>query len=1059
MRDDNTNVMYVQSSWRSYRVRRAAMREERDAWRRVYGQLGELARVDDVADGRLLRSLVFFVDAGEWQDVVALARVCYLCCMEVGCVDGNGDACTREEEDGSKKKTMTAIQNFVINRGGVVSARKLLRLAIASLAIHSQCFREHLMGPFAVHSGGQSQDDMEDDDAQVERCFHAMMHYCMSVVSSQFWRDVVDSGTINLVQKQMLLPATWFGSDAGGGRSIELFQGVGRIVETGCEVSNKARATSAAEMLATNLIVCFASIAGEEGYAVTGQKIMPLMGVPKLFDRCQSLRPLAGRLWKMTMKELETEFQLDFDKEFADFDGEVLVQGRCRDLADSKGFLVENLLNGLAIGITSKSSGNLVNMCVCFMIFLDTSLRRLQNEGVDIKTHLWRLVEPETMHSLLRPLWTLENSKAEGSMWPHKNFGASKIIYACHFIGTLLKNRPDQSFHSKLLLTLAIRTDFVALVWHKYLKPDRDVSVMSLNLPHTWMKPMKIMCDVFLSALIVLGDDGLYERGLPLPLKEVFSPKAPRCGLLAVLKSTIWSILWKHKGGIDSSLDERARMSFILSAGRVIGSLNDRNGRREFAPPDAFYADDLPLEHFHASAAASIERKELNSMHGHLSTAIDDIDDEDGSYTEVPHLGNKVLEVLLYAPSLVPFIERVRIFQSLVSNERSSIRDDSHPFTFFDGLGPTSDRFITVHRGRVLEDAYEKIGQNKNQDVRKRIRISFVNEFGENEAGVDGGGVFKEFLENVIREASDPSLGLFQATTDHRLYPAPARLPQDAARLAKLEFVGTMIGKALWEGILLELPFASFFLKKFRATRCGVDDLPTLDPELAKNLKYLLKNPGDVDKLDITFTLTTEYKGISEDVELVPGGSNIKVDASNAAQFVQRVADYKLNKEIKLSCNYFLRGFHSVIPVEWVASFNDMELQMLIGGAEGKGIDLQDMSLHVQYSGGYTASHPVIMNFWKALSTFSSLEKASFLRFVTSCPRPPLLGFGSLEPPLTIQMAGNEEQEGAAQGTERLPTSATCINLLKLPPYSGTYEKLRSKLLYAIQANAGFDLS
>jgi len=39
---------------------------------------------------------------------------------------------------------------------------------------------------------------------------------------------------------------------------------------------------------------------------------------------------------------------------------------------------------------------------------------------------------------------------------------------------------------------------------------------------------------------------------------------------------------------------------------------------------------------------------------------------------------------------------------------------------------------------------------------------------------------------------------------------------------------------------------------------------------------------------------------------------------------------------------------------------------------------------------------------------------------------------------------------------ERLPTASTCANLFKLPNYKYK-EVLRKKLLYAINANAGFD--
>jgi ubiquitin-protein ligase E3 C len=41
---------------------------------------------------------------------------------------------------------------------------------------------------------------------------------------------------------------------------------------------------------------------------------------------------------------------------------------------------------------------------------------------------------------------------------------------------------------------------------------------------------------------------------------------------------------------------------------------------------------------------------------------------------------------------------------------------------------------------------------------------------------------------------------------------------------------------------------------------------------------------------------------------------------------------------------------------------------------------------------------------------------------------------------------------------DRLPTAATCVNLLKLPPYR-TAQQIRDKLLYAVKSGAGFELS
>lgn len=45
-----------------------------------------------------------------------------------------------------------------------------------------------------------------------------------------------------------------------------------------------------------------------------------------------------------------------------------------------------------------------------------------------------------------------------------------------------------------------------------------------------------------------------------------------------------------------------------------------------------------------------------------------------------------------------------------------------------------------------------------------QIRVTFVNEFGVEEAGIDGGGIFKDFMENITRAAFDVQYGLFKVS-------------------------------------------------------------------------------------------------------------------------------------------------------------------------------------------------------------------------------------------------------------------------------------------------------
>ena len=77
-------------------------------------------------------------------------------------------------------------------------------------------------------------------------------------------------------------------------------------------------------------------------------------------------------------------------------------------------------------------------------------------------------------------------------------------------------------------------------------------------------------------------------------------------------------------------------------------------------------------------------------------------------------------------------------------------------------------------------------------------------------------------------------------------------------------------------------------------------------------------------------------------------------------------------------------------------------------------LDIKDLKPFVQYEGGYSESSPTIRNFWEVLKDFKPQDKVLFLKFVTSCSRPPVGGFKcilyfqmmciDLSPPFTIRL-------------------------------------------------------
>lgn len=275
--------------------------------------------------------------------------------------------------------------------------------------------------------------------------------------------------------------------------------------------------------------------------------------------------------------------------------------------------------------------------------------------------------------------------------------------------------------------------------------------------------------------------------------------------------------------------------------------------------------------------------------------------------------------------------------------------------------------------------------------------------------------------------------------------------------------MGKVLGKAVYERILVETEFSPVFLNILLGRLNQTDDLVHLDSVLYRSLmqmKRYMSRGGDVEDLGLFFEMTRTHNNgtILSTEPLIPNGSSIPVTNENLMMYIHRLANFKLNTEISRASRSFLQGFRDLIPVNWIRMFNPKELQLLIGG-EDRVIDITNMKANVGYAGGFAESQPYIQEFWKIIGNMSSEQQQKFLKFVTSCPRSPLLGFEALNPRFGIlKIPTHEQGDDPNLVSEKLPSAATCMNLLKLPQYS-TIEKLREKLLYAIESNSGFELS
>ncbi|XP_060052848.1 ubiquitin-protein ligase E3C isoform X2 [Erinaceus europaeus] len=476
----------------------------------------------------------------------------------------------------------------------------------------------------------------------------------------------------------------------------------------------------------------------------------------------------------------------------------------------------------------------------------------------------------------------------------------------------------------------------------------------------------------------------------------------------------------------------------------LVKMLKSRDTRRSFCPPDHWLSEQEDIRadkvtQLYVPASRHVWRFRRMGRIGPLQSTLDvGLESPPLSVSE-----ERQLAVLTELPFVVPFEERVKIFQRLIYADKQEVQGDG---PFLDGIN------VTIRRNYIYEDAYDKLSPENEPDLKKRIRVHLLNAHGLDEAGIDGGGIFREFLNELLKSGFNPNQGFFKTTNEGLLYPNPAaRMLVGDSFARHYYFLGRMLGKALYENMLVELPFAGFFLSKLLGTSADVDihHLASLDPEVYRNLLFLKSYEGDVEELGLNFTVVNNDLGEAQVVELKSGGKDIPVSSANRIAYIHLVADYRLNRQIRQHCLAFRQGLANVVSLEWLRMFDQQEIQVLISGAQVP-ICLEDLKSFTNYSGGYSADHPVIQAFWRVVEGFTDEEKRKLLKFVTSCSRPPLLGFKELYPAFCIHNGGSD--------LERLPTASTCMNLLKLPefPEDGL---LRSKLLYAIECAAGFELS
>lgn len=358
---------------------------------------------------------------------------------------------------------------------------------------------------------------------------------------------------------------------------------------------------------------------------------------------------------------------------------------------------------------------------------------------------------------------------------------------------------------------------------------------------------------------------------------------------------------------------------------------------------------------------------------------------------------------------------------------------------------PYSSLHVPVRRARVFEDSFQ-VFQNKTGEQIKYGKLSVRF---HHEEGVDAGGVTREWFQILARQMFNPDYALFEPCAADRQTYQPNRASEvNPEHLSYFKFVGRVIGKAIYDGRLMDAHFARSLYRQLLGKRVDYKDVEWVDPEYYKSLCWILENDPTV--LDLTFITEVDEFGRHDVIPLKENGTSIPVTMENRKEYVQLSAQYRLHTSIAKQIDSLLSGFYEIVPKDLISIFNEQEVELLISGTPD--IDVDEWRAATEYN-GLSSSDPVIVWWWRALKSFTRDERAKVLSFATGTSRVPLGGFTELQGVQGVQRFSIHRAYGEP---DRLPQAHTCFNQIDLPEYS-SYEKLRQQLLLAInEGGEGF---
>ena len=258
-----------------------------------------------------------------------------------------------------------------------------------------------------------------------------------------------------------------------------------------------------------------------------------------------------------------------------------------------------------------------------------------------------------------------------------------------------------------------------------------------------------------------------------------------------------------------------------------------------------------------------------------------------------PRLMSGTFSLLVKNPKVLEFDNKRNYFTRRIHSRGTETRHPHPPLQ------------LSVRRGEVFLDSFKSLYFKSAEEVKYgKLSIRF-----HGEEGVDAGGVTREWFQVLARGMFNPNYALFIPVAADRTTFHPNRLSGiNNEHLMFFKFAGRIIGKALYEGRVLDCHFSRAVYKRILGKSVSIKDMETLDLDYYKSLLWMLEN-DITDIITETFAVESDDFGKKQIIDLVENGRNIPVTQDNKEEYIQRVVEYRLVGSVKDQLDNFLKGW------------------------------------------------------------------------------------------------------------------------------------------------------